>query len=235
MLFDLTLISGGEARKTEVAIDTGVIAGWTGRDQAAIRHHIAELEALGVKAPRVTPTFYRVSVSRFTLQPEIQVVGSASSGEVEFVLLTHDGKLWVGLGSDHTDREVETYEVTVSKQMCDKPIAPIFWDFDDVAGHWTNLRLKSFIIEEGERRLYQVCNVSQMLDPHVLMSLYSWDGAGLPQNAAMFCGTAPAIGGIRPAGRFEMELHDPILQRTIAHGYSIVSVPFAAETLTAAS
>ena len=28
------------------------------------------------------------------------------------------------LGSDHTDRKVEAYSVTVSKQMCDKPMAP---------------------------------------------------------------------------------------------------------------
>jgi hypothetical protein len=235
MIFDLTLIADGQAKQTQVAIDTGVIAGWTGRNQEAIRKHVAELEELGVKAPHVTPTFYRVSVSRFTLAPAIQVIGSASSGEVEFVLLTHADRLWVGLGSDHTDREVETYDVTVSKQLCDKPIAPVFWAFDDLASHWESLRLKSYIMEDGGRRLYQECAVTQMLDPHVLISLYRWDGKGLPQDAAMFCGTSPAIGGIRPAGRFEMELHDPVLGRTISHGYSIESIPFYAETLTPAA
>jgi hypothetical protein len=231
MIFDLTLVSGGRSQKSQVSIETGIIAGWTGRNQEGIRKHILELEELGVKAPRVTPTYYRVSVSRFTLSPSIEVIGGASSGEVEFVLLTHEGRLWVGLGSDHTDREVETYDVTVSKQLCDKPIAPVFWAFDDLADHWESLSLKSFIIEDGERRLYQECKVTQMLDPHVLMSMYRLDGKGLPQNAAMFCGTSPAIGGIRPAGRFEMELHDPVLGRTISHGYDIVSIPFAAETV----
>ena len=43
------------------------------------------------------------------------------------MLLQHAGRLWVGTGSDHTDREVEKYGVTVSKQMCDKPVAPVFW------------------------------------------------------------------------------------------------------------
>jgi hypothetical protein len=39
------------------------------------------------------------------------------------VLLASGGKTYVTVGSDHTDRKVETYGVTVSKQMCDKPIA----------------------------------------------------------------------------------------------------------------
>jgi hypothetical protein len=34
-----------------------------------------------------------------------------------------------------------------------------------------------------------------------------------------------AIGGIRPADRFEMELHDPVLGRTLRHGYDVVALP----------
>ena len=32
-----------------------VVAGWTGRDEAAVRHHIDELAALGVPAPSKSP------------------------------------------------------------------------------------------------------------------------------------------------------------------------------------
>jgi hypothetical protein len=230
MKFDVTLISGGVARRQTVEIETGIIAGWTGRDREGIRKHVAELEELGVKAPRFTPTFYRVSVSRFTMAPAIEVIGAASSGEVEFLILTHDGRIWIGVGSDHTDREVETYDVTVSKQLCDKPIASEFWCLDDLVDHWDSLILTAFIQEAGERRLYQHCNVTQMLAPRTLMSLYSLNGQGLPENALMFCGTSPAIGGIRPASRFEMSLHDPVLGRTIGHQYAIISIPFFAET-----
>jgi hypothetical protein len=234
MIIDLTLISGGQECKTPVAIETGIIAGWTGRNRDAIRKHIVELEELGVKAPKVTPTYYRVSASRFTTAAGIEVIGETSSGEVEFVILTHDKRLWIGVGSDHTDREVETYDVTVSKQICDKPIAPIFWSFDDIAGHWDSLTLQSYIVEEGERRPYQQCSVTQMLDPLTLLSHYRCDGRGLPENALMFCGTSPAFGGIRPSGRFEMSLSDPILDRTIDHAYEIATIPYAAETLALA-
>jgi hypothetical protein len=32
-------------------------------------------------------------------------------------------------------------------------------------------------------------------------------------------------GGISTGGRFDMELHDPVLGRKLAHGYDIVSLP----------
>ncbi|MDQ2801898.1 MAG: DUF2848 family protein, partial [Pseudomonadota bacterium] len=40
-------------------------------------------------------------------------------------------------------------------------------------------------------------------------------------------GTLPAIGGIRPAGRFAMALHDPVLDRTVRHEYAVETLPVA--------
>jgi len=64
-----------------------VIAGWTGRDEAALKKHIRELEEIGVRPPKTTPIFYRVAASLFTRASEIQVSGPDTSGEVEFVLM----------------------------------------------------------------------------------------------------------------------------------------------------
>src|SRR4051812_45398213 len=110
---NLSLQDKSGVRAAQVTIDQAVIAGWTGRDAAAVEKHIKELEALGVKRPATTPIFYRVAASRLTTEGTIEAVGESSGGEVEFVLLNHGGKLWVGTGSDHTDREVEKYGVTV--------------------------------------------------------------------------------------------------------------------------
>jgi hypothetical protein len=41
----------------------------------------------------------------------------------------------------------------------------------------------------------------------------------------MFCGTLAAHGGVRAAERFEMQLEDPVLGRSIRHGYRTVSLP----------
>jgi len=181
----LNLQDSGGAMPREVGIDDAIVAGWTGRDAAAVEKHIRELEALGVKRPAVTPIFYRVSALRLTTATEIEAVGAHSGGEVEFVLLQYGGRLWVGAGSDHTDREVETYGVTLSKQMCDKPLAPVFWAFDDVAPHWDQLMLRAHVIEDGERKLYQEGSVAAMLAPLDLI--------GRCPLAAGSAGVSPAL------------------------------------------
>src|SRR6266478_6323477 len=160
-------------RAANVSVTQAVIAGWTGRDAVSVEKHIQELAALGVKRPATTPIFYRVAAERVTTDEQIEVLGGASSGEVEFVLLEAEGRLWVGAGSDHTDREVEAYGVSVSKQMCEKPIAPAFWRFDDVAAHWDRLMLRSYATISGTRALYQEGSVSAMRHPEDLLGRFS--------------------------------------------------------------
>jgi hypothetical protein len=41
----------------------------------------------------------------------------------------------------------------------------------------------------------------------------------------MLCGTLAAFGGIRPAERFDIELEDPILRRSLTHSYAIETLP----------
>jgi hypothetical protein len=210
--------------RRNVTIDRLVVAGWTGRDRAALEKHVAELEALGVKRPATVPIFYRASAARLTIDESIEALGEASSGEAEFVLLQSGGRLWVGAGSDHTDREVEKYGVAVSKQMCDKPIAPEFWPMVDVAPHWDKLVLRGWIVEGGERVLYQEGAVTAMLDPLALIEKFASKGA-LEENTLMYCGTLAAKGGIRPSEVFEFELDDPVLGRKIHHRYRIRNLP----------
>jgi hypothetical protein len=223
-ILNLTLHSGADATRRDVAIDDLVVAGWTGRDPAAVERHIVELEHLGVKRPASTPIFYRCSAARLTTDAEIEVVGDKSGGEAEFVLLRHGGRMWVGAGSDHTDREVETYGVTVSKQMCDKPIAPVFWAYDEVAPHWDRLVLRAHATEGGARVLYQEGSVAAMLDPMDLLARHAKDGR-LADDTLMFCGTLAAKGGVRPTAQFAFELEDPVKQRRIAHAYAVRCLP----------
>ena len=88
-----------------------VIAGWTGRDVAALEKHIRELEAVGAKRPKTTPIFYRAAASLLTNDDTIEALGDQSSGEAECVVYSVDDGLFVGVGSDHTDRKVEAVGV----------------------------------------------------------------------------------------------------------------------------
>lgn len=192
-----------------------VIAGWTGRDEAALKKHIKELEEIGVKPPRTTPIFYRVAASLLTYAKEIQVSGPDTSGEVEFVLL-QDKELRVALGSDHTDRKAETIGVSLSKQLCAKPVSSESWRYDEVKQHWEKLVLRSWT--DGE--LYQEGPVTAMRSPEDLLKRYP-----LKSGWAMFCGTLAAKGGIRPGQVFRMELEDPVLKRKLKHEYSVKLLP----------
>src|SRR4051812_35673680 len=210
-------------RKADIAVRDLVLAGWTGRDKAAMEHHIAELEALGGKRPATTPIYYRVSATRLTTGGAIEVIGTDSSGEIEFVLAATGGDLLVGLGSDHTDRKAETFGITLSKQLCDKPIATTFWRFADVADHWDDIVLRAYITNGGKRELYQEGTLAKILSPEGLMRGYAGAarGVALSDGTMMFGGTFAAIGGIRGAERFEGEIEDARLGRRIALAYDI--------------
>ncbi|MCA1456580.1 DUF2848 domain-containing protein [Bradyrhizobium sp. BRP22] len=225
-MYDLTfnIDDKGMATPLTLAIDQAVIAGWTGRDPVARDKHIAELEALGIARPATTPIYYRCSARRLTTEDTIEVCGEDSSGEVEFVLIGWQGRTFVGCGSDHTDRKVESYSVTVSKQMCDKPIASELWELEDVIDHWDQMILRSYAWIDGKRVLYQEGTLDGMLPVKDLIARGFGD-KGLPDGCAMFGGTFAAKGGIRPASRFEFELEDPVLKRTIRHAYDVVTLP----------
>jgi len=207
-----------------LAIDQAVIAGWTGRDPVARDKHIAELEAIGIARPAATPIYYRVAARRLTTADSIEVSGGDSSGEVEFVLIGWQGRIFVGLGSDHTDRKVETYSVTVSKQMCEKPMASVLWELQDVVDHWDQMILRSYAWIGGRRELYQEGTLDGMLPVSELIAR-GFEGGKMPDGCAMFGGTFAAKGGIRPASRFEYELEDPVLKRSIRHAYDVIELP----------
>jgi hypothetical protein len=193
-----------------------IIAGWTGRDEQALKKHIRELEELGVKPPKTTPIFYRVSANLFCHSTEIQVSGPDTSGEVEFVLVRTNDALLVAVGSDHTDRKAEAIGVSLSKQLCAKPVSKDAWRYEEVKPHWERLVLRSWA--DGE--LYQEGPVTAMRTPEDLMGRHP-----LEPGYAMFCGTLAARGGIRPAKRFRMALEDPVLKRRLAHEYVVNVLP----------
>jgi hypothetical protein len=212
-------------RQKQVKITKAVVGGWTARDQEGLRHHIEELVKIGVPRPEKTPLFYRVSARRLTTDNAIEALGDASSGEVEWVMLKYGGRLWVGAGSDHTDRKIETQGISIAKQMCDKPIASRFWAYEEIADHWEKIELSSEIIKNGSRQLYQKGLVTSLLAPEALLSLYRQDEGEMADGTLLFGGTMSAIGGVRPADQFIFTIRDPVLGREITHAYEICVLP----------
>ena len=215
----------GAPRRFE--INQLVVAGWTGRDRDAVEHHVAELEAIGVRRPATIPCFYRVGTMLLTTATAVDVVGRESSGEAEFVLVAATDGVYVGIGSDHTDRKVEAYGVTVSKQMCPKPIGPELWRLADLERHWDTLTIRSHVTRSGSRVLYQEGPVTRLLAPRDLLAKFPDSPGVLSSGTVMFCGTLPAIGAIAGGDRFEIELLDPVRNQRLHHEYSVRSLPIA--------
>ena len=211
----------------DVDIKQLVIAGWVGRDQVAVLHHIRELEALGVPAPGAVPLFYRVATQQLAQHSPLEVLGEQTSGEAEPFVFFHRGEYWVSLISDHTDRHLETFSVALSKQACVKPVAGHAWRMAEVEPHWDRLELRAWIKVNGDWVTYQQGTLASLLTPMDLLARYFGDRP-VSEGFAMSCGTLSAIGGIRPASEFRMALHDPLLNRTLEHHYVTGTLPVIA-------
>ena len=199
------------------------IAGWTGRDTDAVAHHIAELAAIGIPAPSTTPLFYRVAASLLTQAARVEVLGTETSGEAEPFLLRAGGRLWLGIGSDHTDRALERVSVAASKQVCPKPVGTTLWSFETLSHRLDTLVLTSEIEEDGTWYLYQSGTLAAIRSLAELLQ-----AVPLPEGQAMMCGTLAAIGGIRPARRFRAKLEDPETGRSLALDYETKVLPVVA-------
>ena len=220
-----------DAGTKAIAIDNLVVAGWTARDRAAVDHHIEELAALGVPAPSQVPLFYRLSAQLLTQESDVEFLGNEASGEVEPLLVDDGETLWLGLGSDHTDRKLESVSVAFSKQACAKPVARQLWRFDELRDRLDDLALTSWIrdADDAEWQLYQQGTLAAIRPLTELMAASPFaHGERLAPGTAMMCGTFGAKGGVRPASQFRMELHDPERDRRITHSYRAKALPVIA-------
>lgn len=211
-----------------------IIAGWTGRDSAAIEHHIQELEALGVPRPSAVPLYYHAGKNLLSQEASVEVVGADSSGEAEPVLFFAEGEWWLTVGSDHTDRTVESYSVAVSKQMCPKPIATTAWRWADIAGRQDDIQLESRILENGQWVAYQQGKLASIRPLESLRDgCFGKANGDTEPGSFMFCGTLGAIPNadgtaIRPASAMEILLRDPVRNRAIVHRYAVDVWPVVA-------
>lgn len=114
-------VLGGDER-IELTDFRGIVAGYTGRDAVAVQHHIDELAAIGVAPPPEVPMFYSVEAETVNSDPEYCDSAHLTSGEIEPVYIRHRGTYYLGVGSDHTDRDLERIDIGDSKRACPKPV-----------------------------------------------------------------------------------------------------------------
>ena len=214
-----------DGKETELKISHVVNAGYAGSDQSTVQAHIRELAAIGVKGPERTPTFYPVPLLQFTQQEQLQVGHAQTSAEVEYVFLQVEGKRYLGIGSDHSDRALETYSVNAAKQMCPDIIGEEIWDYDKLRDHWSSLALRCEVLVEGSWCTYQQSPITALLTPEELLELGAAVMPDKREGLALFSGTIPLSAEIRYATSWRVSLHDAMTDKTLTKEYHIEVLP----------
>lgn len=212
-------------KKIQFSPQRVIIAGYTGRNQDEVRAHIDELAKQGIAAPAEIPTIFRTTLDRLTIDTEVEVLGEHTSGEAEVVLLVKGEEIWVSLGSDHTDRELEKLNIVASKQACPKPVSSEVWRYADVRDRWDRLALRSWVGDGGREQLYQEGRMADLLLPKDLLAMLRRRLGKLVDGAAIYTGTIPLIGGVfATKPYFEAELLDESTGRCLRCRYRTVRV-----------
>jgi len=198
-----------------------LLGGFTGRNKEAIMRHIKELEEKGIKIehPVKFPIFFKGPPYLLTTSDAIEVPCEETSGEVEYIVMTvESGKIYIAVGSDHTDRELEKINIQKSKWVCPKVLSKKIWDYDDIKDHWDRIEMLSYILENGKRELYQSGKLESLLTPDDLLREAGYTGEG---GWVVYSGTLATLTGIVYSKNFEVCLSDPILNRKIVHRYAV--------------
>jgi 4-hydroxyphenylacetate 3-monooxygenase len=176
-----------------------VVGGYTGRDETAVRAHISELAAIGVPPPPEVPAFYLLPPDLLTIGETVEVASGRTSGEVEPVLLRVDGRYYIGVGSDHTDRDLEREDIAKAKAACPKPIGPVVAPLPPDLGQadWDGIEMACHV----DRQAYQRGWLSSLRTPADLLSRLPGQVAGPEDDLVVFCGTLPLLTGEFVAGR----------------------------------
>lgn len=215
----------GESRPLQLAAPRLVVAGYTGRDTVAVERHIVELEMQGIRRPPRIPMFYFLPGSLLVnCAGTVEVLGDATCGEAEPVLIREpDGELYVGVGSDHTDRKLEQESVLLSKAICPKVLGPSVWPFNEVADRWDQLRLQSFV---GEGVPYQDERLAAIREPLELLGRAEAVCPADRRSLVVFLGTIPLrTGGFQFDSNFTVVLEDRERGRALRCAYHTELVP----------
>lgn len=202
-----------------------VCSGWVGRDPKAIQAHMEELGKLGIPGPDRIPIYMNFSTYLLTTDDEITVVSSQSSGEAEYVLLCQGEEVWVTVGSDHTDRDVETKSIPGSKQMYAKWLAPECWPYPEVKDQWDKLIVRCWVHKDGQRILYQEAVLASILGPEEILEKMPDKDEITRKGFALFSGTFATTCGLVYGDSYELEMEDPVLKRMIKSQYKVKILP----------
>lgn len=222
----LEILSRHHLEEKQISVEHLFCLGFTGRDRDMALMFMEQAKEAGIAVPGKVPGIWRVSAGLLISEEEIQVQGEDTSGEVEAVILRYGKDIFITVGSDHTDRSLESISIEKAKQVSPKIYSHGAWTYEEVKDHWDDLILRSWIIEGGEKVLYQEGTLENLMKVEDILGEISRRSGIFPDRTAIFMGTVPFVNGFnRPSPTFWMELEDPVIHRKLSHQYKVDSFP----------
>lgn len=223
MKIDLVLENKPDRRPLAFNYSRMINAGYVGKNQEEVRRHIEELAAKGIPGPKSIPVLFPVVCNALIIDSEIEVYGSETSGEVEYVLcIVTEDEVYVGLGSDHTDRHLEETDIPRAKQICPNLMSQTVWPLEEVESHWDDLLMSANVVKDGKDILYQEGRLGLLLNPTELMSFVKSKIGGPLENLIIFSGTMGMLTGEFVFGEsFSAKLVDKKINRSLEISYDV--------------
>lgn len=211
-----------DGERLEVAVNQLFNGGYAGRNQEAVQAHIDELAELGVPAPTITPAMYPVSPYLAQQCDEVAVQHERTSGEAEWALIATGEDYYLTVACDHTDRALETQGVVWSKNASPDVLGAQAWALSEIEDHLDEITLKAWVTNEGHREQIQDATLGELLTPrHWITDLE--ERKLLADGTIVLSGTPSMTPGVDQfADRWEVEMSDPRLDRTIRIEYDVV-------------
>lgn len=221
---NFTLVTRQGCSTFSLAYQRVFAIGYAGRNMEKTMEHIRELERdLGVPAPQKIPTIFQCGNYVLTQEHDLAVIGPKTCGEVEYVIVVKDGKIYIGAGSDHTDRELEAASVPKAKQICAKPIAPTLWDYEELKDHWDSITLSSWQTVDGKEIPYQRGSLADILPVETILKELDERVGGI-DDCVIFSGTVPVLDSFQYGSNFRYEMSDEVLDRKITSEYNVIVI-----------
>ena len=178
------------------------------------------------------PSIFRIARYLLTQSIDFEVQGAQTGGEGEVVCIREGDEIFISVGSDQCDRELDPLFPDKPKQMCPHPVAGEAWLYDDVQAHWDDLRIRSQVVLNGvtvplqDAALGTLVSLEYLLDMEIVRAL--------KETMFLYCGSSdfldstvdiinelglPEFTGHGVGDEFHVQLHDPVLNRTLSHWF----------------
>jgi hypothetical protein len=236
----LNIVGKTGTEERVIPIGSVSMARFTSRDLEGTRKKLDDMiaqEGRYSAACLANPSICRISRYLLTQDAEFDVQGALTGAEGEYVVIRIGDEVFISVGSDQCDREIDGIFPDKPKQMCPHPIARTAWPYAEVRDHWDKLRIYSELTCQGCTLTLQDASLATLVDCEYLLAMDKVKVLADPMflfgGAAEFSPSLasevskrglPAMACHGVGDSFLVRLIDPVLDRVIEHRFNPVPV-----------